>query len=160
MHFLASLTLAFALTTTTLAGKPVARDYYVANYAAIQTERLNTYAGTHKLTPEQRTAIDTAVELISSQDHSQITNVREAFEKAFSKDEASFLLTGREPTTHNDNVQTRRALLRRARDCNCSTDDNYCNDSQYCMYNFRDCKFSGGCGTFWLEECDGMCVKK
>ena len=160
MHFLAPLTLALTLATAALAGKPVDQDFYTANYAAIQTERLNTYASSHRLSAKQQAAIGAALELVKSQNHGQMAAVREAVEEAFGKDAALFLLTGRDATSSNDSNESRRTLLRRARDCNCSTDDNYCNDSKYCKYNHNDCEFNAGCGTLWLEECDGMCVKK
>ena len=141
--------------------KPVDSDNYRVNFAAIQTERINSYkqANGATLTPEQNNVLTLALDIVSSQDRSRLAGLRDAAKAAFTKDDAIFILSGVSPTSKNDAV-TKRNLLRRAKDCNCSTDDNYCNDSQYCQYNSGNCNFNAGCGTLWLEECDGRCVKK
>ncbi|MFC9692105.1 bacteriocin fulvocin C-related protein [Kribbella sp. NPDC056951] len=42
-------------------------------------------------------------------------------------------------------------------DCNCCKHDDYCNGPSYCAP--RGCVWDdSGCGTFWQEECDGMCA--
>ncbi|KAK0614511.1 hypothetical protein B0T14DRAFT_570443 [Immersiella caudata] len=83
-------------------------------------------------------------------------------EAAFGVAEAAYLLSGvsKETSSVNDAAVARRNIMCRTRDCTSSTDDNYCSDSKWCKYNHNDCKFNGGCGTLWLEECDGMCIKK
>jgi hypothetical protein len=163
MHFHASFISALAIISVASAAG-VETLFYAKNFAPVQAARINNYRADHAdtLTAEQLAVLDKSLDIIKTQDRSQTAALRSEAEAAFGVAEAAFLLSGRERETasENDAVVARRNIGRRARDCTCSTDDNYCSDSKWCKYNHNDCKFNGGCGTLWLEECDGMCVKK
>ncbi|XP_014560426.1 hypothetical protein COCVIDRAFT_12843 [Bipolaris victoriae FI3] len=158
MRFTNTLTAVLGINSMATAGF-VKADFYISNVAGTQLERLNSYRNQHQLTPEQDKVLDQAAEIVRTADHSQIGIIRAATEAAFGNAEAAYILTGKHRGSENTFAE-KRALLRRATDCNCSTDDNYCNDSQYCAYNYGNCNFKPGCGTLWLEVCDGRCVKK
>lgn len=156
----------FKLIATSLAlislaaSKAVESAYYAENYAKIQTQRIEGYRGSHTLNEAQLSVLSRCLTAVENQDRSGAPDLRAAAEAAFGATEAAFILTGSYPLSDNPATVKRRALGRRARDCTCSTDDNYCSDARYCQWEAGDCKFNNGCGTLWLEECDGMCVKK
>ncbi|KAK5657601.1 hypothetical protein OQA88_3180 [Cercophora sp. LCS_1] len=162
MHFHASLISALAIFSVASAAG-IDTLFYAKNFAPIQVARIDSYRAGHAetLTAEQLAILDKSLQVIQTQDRSQTADLRREAEAAFGVAEAAYLLSGvsREATSDNDAAVASR-IMRRARDCTCSTDDNYCSDSKWCKYNHDNCKFNGGCGTLWLEECDGMCVKK
>ena len=138
--------------------KEIFRELPVAGRAGLWREHILRYRAEHKsLTAAQHKAL-AAVENFIADDsffdlkapkhdtsalRSQVTN-------AFGDQETAYLLaTLGSPARQADRLPDP--------DCNCCRHDDYCNGPSYC--NGLGCVWdSSGCGTFWKEECDGMCA--
>jgi hypothetical protein len=59
-----------------------------------------------------------------------------------------------------DHLGSEPASEVRVPDCNCYTPNDYCYRDWYCIYvgKFRCIRQSWGCGTLWIEPCDGLCL--
>ncbi|MBY8885327.1 bacteriocin fulvocin C-related protein [Streptomyces sp. PTM05] len=43
--------------------------------------------------------------------------------------------------------------------CTCTTESNWCDNWNPCSFKYDNCTVTnGGCGSYWLYDCDGICV--
>jgi hypothetical protein len=112
--------------------------------------KLKAYRGAHKLSDQQITAIDTAIELAESQDLSLEPGVKQKVIDAFGFEEAKALLTAKV-----------ESLERRAVDCECAAGSDWCWSGSYCR-NYASAgvcaRVHRWCGTLSLYDCNGLCI--
>lgn len=72
---------------------------------------------------------------------------------AFGKEQAASMIAvlgPRENQATSDATAANRA-------CTCAVDSDYCTNSTNCYGGLQNCTRTGGCGTFYTYECDGLC---
>ncbi|MFI7642922.1 bacteriocin fulvocin C-related protein [Nonomuraea sp. NPDC049400] len=120
-------------------------------------EHLESYRHNHAgLTAQQHQAIDQALQVVRDEStfadvgtaavQKRIEDVKAIVLSAFGRDEAALLIATLGPPVSS-------TLL--ARDCDCSAFDDMCWGST--CYLGGCTRSYAGCGSFWLQFCDGLC---
>ncbi len=73
--------------------------------------------------------------------------------KAFGKEQAASMIAVLGPRENPGASGAAPA----ARACTCAVDSDYCTNSTNCYGGLQGCTRTGGCGTFYTYECDGLC---
>ncbi|MBF6175168.1 bacteriocin fulvocin C-related protein [Nocardia blacklockiae] len=125
--------------------------------STLWTDHLAHFRSTHTdFTPAQREVLDRAAELLGKEStfdghdrapvRARLGDLKKAAIDAFGPDRAYAAIGILGPATREIAANT----------CPCATTDGWCGD-QHC-YPASDCEFTrSGCGTAWVEPCDGRC---
>jgi hypothetical protein len=157
---------AMPTTLTDLSRLPVA--YRRVAYAAMTpnqrsrawVEHLDSYAAQHPgLSREQHAVLAEARALASkvstfgpAVDDHKITAIGDRVKASFGEQAGSVIATlGPKEAEPDTNTPAASA-------CTCSVASDYCNNSTTCHQNMYNCVRTGGCGSFYFYECDGLCA--
>jgi hypothetical protein len=168
MHYLTPIALFLSLLTPFTMATPtpstdtyIPADYYATHYAPIQLDRISTYRASHNTTlnPAQSTYLDKLTTVVKEMDTSDLPALRNEGDALFGPAECTYILTGKNSATQTRKRDIGSSFLgKRAIECDCTDEVDFCDDGFYCKYGAYGCVFNHGCGVLWLYVCNGVCT--